>query len=82
MTDPIANGESGASCRAKINETIEKGNEFESFNANLAETNPSERSFVQNKPKSAFADSADFNRPGQTTEGLINPQNNILEEIS
>ena len=80
MTDPIANEESGASCRNKINETIAKGNDFENFNANMAETNPAEISFVQNKPKSAFVDSADYTRPGQTTEGLINPQGNILED--
>jgi hypothetical protein len=80
MTDPIANGESGLSSRNKINETIAKGNDFETYNPNMKETDPSERSFVQNQPRFAYADSADFNRPGQTTEGLINPQQNILED--
>lgn len=80
MTDPIANGESGLSSRNKINETIAKGNDFENYNPDMKQTDPAERDFVKNQPRFAYADSADFNRPGQTTEGLINPQQNILED--
>jgi len=80
MTDPLADGEQGDSCRQKINETITKGNNFETYNPDLAETDNNERAFVKNKPKSAFIDSANYNRPGQTTEGLINNQLNIYED--